>query len=86
MSLIASISAEWKTKIKNENNIIELGKTLLFKLKMSKQKNNLLYYLTIMNIPLKSASDYRKNYKIGLLYSNSRNCLRYRLCIAVGSN
>ena len=43
MSLIASIPAEWKTKIKNENNRIELNKTLLFKLKKSKQKNKLLY-------------------------------------------
>ena len=35
MSLIASIPAEWKTKIKNENSRIELNKTLLFKLKKS---------------------------------------------------
>ena len=41
MSLIASIPAEWKTKIKNENNILEIQNKLLSKLNKSKQKNKL---------------------------------------------
>ena len=43
MSLIASIPAEWKTKIKNENSVLEIENKLLFKLNKSKQKNKLLY-------------------------------------------
>ena len=42
--------------------------------------------MRLMNIPFKSVSDYRKNYKIWLLYSNSRNRLHYQFRLAVGSN
>jgi hypothetical protein len=49
MSLIASIPLEWKAKIKNENDRIELGKNVPLKLKKSKQKNKLLYNLQFNN-------------------------------------
>ena len=49
MSLIASIPADWKTKIRNENNVLEIKNKLLSKLNKLKQKNKLLYNFQFNN-------------------------------------